>query len=79
MLGRVRRLLGCWPGWGPWSGCTSRNSNRKTAGSLVAADGYGQLRMASQKHSKKEASLKDLFTKTPAKKTVQSGAPDVQS
>ncbi|KAJ1142606.1 hypothetical protein NDU88_008920 [Pleurodeles waltl] len=35
--------------------------------------------MASQKHSKKEGSLKDLFTKTPAKKTAQSGAPEVES
>ncbi|KAJ1143018.1 hypothetical protein NDU88_009330 [Pleurodeles waltl] len=32
--------------------------------------------MASQKHSKKEGSLKDLFAKTPAKRTPQSGLPD---
>ncbi|KAJ1110782.1 hypothetical protein NDU88_008128 [Pleurodeles waltl] len=35
--------------------------------------------MASQKHSKKKGSLKDLFTKTPDKKTAQSGAPEVES
>ncbi|KAJ1105409.1 hypothetical protein NDU88_002815 [Pleurodeles waltl] len=45
---------------------------------LVASDRYGQLGMASQKHSKKEGSLKDLFTKTPAKKMAQSGAPETE-
>ncbi|KAJ1161629.1 hypothetical protein NDU88_002113 [Pleurodeles waltl] len=33
--------------------------------------------MASQRHSKKEGSLKDLFNKTPAKKVAQSGTPEV--
>ncbi|KAJ1192076.1 hypothetical protein NDU88_001388 [Pleurodeles waltl] len=34
--------------------------------------------MASQRHSKKEGSLKDLFNKTPAKRAVQSGAPEME-
>ncbi|KAJ1081905.1 hypothetical protein NDU88_002077 [Pleurodeles waltl] len=34
--------------------------------------------MASQKHSKKEGSLKDLFTKTLAKRLAQSGAPEME-
>ncbi|KAJ1163231.1 hypothetical protein NDU88_003694 [Pleurodeles waltl] len=31
--------------------------------------------MASQRHGKKEGSLKDLFNKTPAKKTILLGSP----
>ncbi|KAJ1082996.1 hypothetical protein NDU88_003157 [Pleurodeles waltl] len=35
--------------------------------------------MASQRHHKKEGSLKDLFNKTLAKKAAQSGTPEVES
>ncbi|KAJ1080318.1 hypothetical protein NDU88_000537 [Pleurodeles waltl] len=62
---------------GPWRRCTSHDNNRKTA--LASSDGYGQPGMASQKHSKKEGSFKDLFTKTPAKKKSQPGAPEGES
>ncbi|KAJ1145072.1 hypothetical protein NDU88_011364 [Pleurodeles waltl] len=44
----------------------------------MASEGYGQLGMVSQKNSKKEGSLKDLFTKPPAKRMAQSGAPETE-
>ncbi|KAJ1129299.1 hypothetical protein NDU88_007670 [Pleurodeles waltl] len=40
---------------------------------ILIIEEHGHLRMASQKDSKKEDSLKDLFAKTPAKRMAQTG------
>ncbi|KAJ1175421.1 hypothetical protein NDU88_000709 [Pleurodeles waltl] len=62
---RRRCTLALQPDRDFWSEDTSRSSIRRTINLLVDSDEYGQLEMASKKHSKKKGSLKDLFTKTP--------------
>ncbi|KAJ1106602.1 hypothetical protein NDU88_004003 [Pleurodeles waltl] len=59
-------------------GIAKHTQTRRTVDQIEALIGNGLPGMASQRHNKKEGSLKDLFNKPPAKKASQSRTQEVK-